>query len=217
MRVLNFIRLYQLLGRMAVTSSKACRSQLAQLVFTSLALAGFIAIFAGSANAIPCWAVSPNMTRILGPGVPDVESTSNGALYAKSGCHYWVVDISVPSNSSGGSFDLPSILMDSRASFTSNKANCESYRDYILIYVKHPGQSQFDPTPISQGWRKGVWHGGEISPCTIRISKTYKELPAPLNPPKTGTDIYRVAGSARIGESWKRVHVTATHVEGPAR
>jgi len=210
---------FRSLSRMVAGFVKA-RKQLrpARLVLACIALVGFSFVFAGRANAMPCWALtSPSATLSLGLGVPSVESTSNGGIYEKSGCHYWVVDISVPSNSSGGQNSIPSfgIYLDTWGPHT--KAGCQTYEDYFVVFVKHQGQDQFESTPIAHGSRTGVWNPGKdaIPLCGLKESKTYVNLSDSLNPPASGTDVYRVAAAVRSGSKWKTVNVLAQHVVIP--
>lgn len=190
---------------------------LARITMACLVLAALGFVFAGRAHATPCWALAtPSATRSLGPGLSMVESTSNGGLYEKSACHYWVVDISVPSDSFGASGDLPSfsIFINGRP---TTKAACQSYYDAVQVYVKHPAQTQFETTPIAREARRGVWHStnSEDLPlsdrCELRTFGTAVKLPQGLNPPGTGTDIYRVAGVVRSGSVRKRIQLMAQH------
>jgi hypothetical protein len=180
-------------------------------------VAGFGSVFAGRANAIQhCWDLpSPNATRFLGPGPGDVLSVSDSGTYSKGGCHYWVVDISVPSNSSGGIEFLPAFSINF-SGVPTTKTSCLAYQDYLVVFVKHQGQPQFDSTPIARGSRKGSWHPGNFfGPCTLTLSANNKNSGKPLSPPADGTDVYRVAAAIKSGNTWKIVRVTAAHLRKP--
>ena len=97
------------------------------------------------------------------------------------------------------------------------------YSDYMFVYRKHTGGITFG-TPkfkrIAGGKRTGVWRsvnpgpGFVFSSCELRLEPGYKELSSSLKPPARGTDIYRVASSAKgFLSSWQAVTVTAEHLK----
>ncbi|HEY8224030.1 MAG TPA: hypothetical protein VIG25_02055 [Pyrinomonadaceae bacterium] len=73
----------------------------------------------------PCAVVAAHASVTLGPGVPGVQAVSDGTKYAPSGpCGFYVVDITVPNNSSASGF-LPSFSLESGA-VELKKANGEN-------------------------------------------------------------------------------------------
>lgn len=217
MRISNSNPSFRSRGSVATIWLKESRQlQLARLTLAFIVLAGFGSVFAGRANAYQHCSnlAAPSAILNLGLAVPIVESTSNGGIYEQGGCHFWVVDISVPSNSSGGPNSVPSFFINLGSGFGPNtKAACDAYADYFVVFVKHQGQTQFGSTPIAHGSRKGVWSAqkGLIARCGLKESSTYEKLSDSLNPPASGTDIYRFAGAVKIGKKWKTVNVWAKH------
>lgn len=156
-----------------------------------------------------CRLAHANAVLTMGPGVSEVNSTSPNAAYGMVvGCKKWVVDILVPSNSSGTGNELRSIAFVGDSSAPANKALCQSYSAYESYYKKAAGQTEY--TRVATQWIIGLWHEGNMFPCELYFLTGTGSIPRP-NPPRAGTDVYRVAKSIEYGGQWRQVYVAAEH------
>lgn len=185
----------------------------------------------------PCAVASPHASLLLGPGVLSVQAASTGGTYHDGGCGLFIVDISVPSDSSGPAGFFPSfrvesgavdlILKDYDLSSTTNYAGgfaipdkaCPLYFQETRVFVKQPDASQF--SLIKKVKAQGVWGSsiGKKTRCEL-VQEPGKwllsyGLPFGFNPPQSGTRVYRVAVGVKLravwNEVWQQVRVQASH------
>jgi hypothetical protein len=189
--------------------SRRLQKALIRMVLTLAAL-GFT--MAGPAAAV-CENAPANASLSLGPVTHSVKKTSNDGSYANVGCHYYVVDISVPSNSSGTGKDLQSFTIwtnfsDSFIAPTSAKVVCEANWEKTFVYKKAGGVGSFQ---LVGSWeRKGKWLTGPgvLFPCVV-VTLSGSTL-STLNPPANGTDVYRVVSARKYGGQWGTKFTTVT-------
>ncbi|HEV2852534.1 MAG TPA: hypothetical protein VHC97_06995 [Thermoanaerobaculia bacterium] len=186
-------------------------STLAALTFAGLALA-----MAGPAMAVSVCAhpdLVPGKALFLGPNVSSASSESNGGGYAFVCCRYWVVDISVPSNSSGLNNDLKSFTIWANESGPYSyltEPDCKNFWDRTYVYKKPNGATKFQW--IAYWERKGEPNPQSIVPCTLKYQPGAVPL-SELTPPATGTDVYRVMSVRKSGANWVTVKVQAEHLK----
>jgi hypothetical protein len=209
-------------GGVAAICSKASRpSQLVRLIMAGIVFAAFGFVFATSANAQCDKLKTPNATLNLGFQITDVESKSNGGTYAGGGgiqpinsinCHYWVVDILVPANSSAATqYYARAISLSSGGDVPKTKAACQLYNGDSLVYLKTSEATGFQL--IQKKSSKGVWHkGGGLIPSSCDVGESLSQLG---NPPASGYVIYRVAGAATLGGQYTTVGVRGWHPSQP--
>src|SRR5262249_48719618 len=141
----------------------------AHVLLSGLVLAGSLVAFGGPVQAFPtfasvCTAVPADATRLLGLGTHQVQATSNGGSYAnKPACPSWVVDVYVPSSSSGTGSDLKTFSFTDTGSgilyyYASNSTACTSVHTWEYLYRKRAGETQFQL--IAWEKRDGMWSPG---------------------------------------------------------
>ncbi|HEX4965678.1 MAG TPA: hypothetical protein VF173_33010 [Thermoanaerobaculia bacterium] len=191
------------------------------LTLAALILAGLSLSLAGPAAALLCENAAANASLVLGPAKHSVKSTSSGGGYATVSCKNFVVDISVPSNSSGTGTDLKSFSIwtnfENPVGAITAKAACLAFSDQTLVYKKAGGAGQFQM--IGSWQRSGSWtdptqQNGILFPCTIQTKPGAILLPT-LNPPANGADLYRVVTIRKSGTTPQTVIVEADH-DSPA-
>jgi hypothetical protein len=147
----------------------------------------------------------------MGPGIHAVQSSSgNGSYSTDPICRRWIVDINIPSNSSGTGNDYKWVkILDSSADLVANtKAACQSTEIIENLYKKKPdGTFQ----TIGGGTLKGVWKASNLFPCQLYKSPGYVNFPSSISPPFSGTQTYRVTRSRKTGGQFKPVTVKAQH------
>jgi hypothetical protein len=174
-------------------------------------------VIAADINFDFCKTQAANATLTLGSGVSSVNSTSN-VVYSGNLCNRWVVDIRVPSNSSGTGSDLLAFGIGANGTVgPPNKADCESYTEQTSIYRKAYRETEFKF--IAGGTKKGVWHteSGTLFPCELRAQPGWLSLAQPLTPPGSSTDFYRVASNVKFGGQWRTVTIQAEHFSPPPK
>ena len=180
----------------------------------------------------PCAVEGADASLTLGPGVPGVQTVSDGIKYfsgddypSKPHCGLFLVDITVPSDSSAPGF-LPSFRIESGA-VDLKKANgenmnggtnyaggfavpnyngCFIYHQETRIFVRNSNANEFTPV-------RSITVRGEVDATTDYDPKkkcflvseypdkgvlTYG-LPFDSLPSKSGTKIYRVAVKVSMG------------------
>ena len=198
---------------------------LVRLTLAFIMLAVFGSVFSGSANAQDCGKViTPDATLNLGPGVTDVQSASNGGTYGTGpkkpnsiNCHYWVVDIAVPNNSSAaGQYYSRAVNFASGGDIPKTKAECQSFHSHSLVYLKTSEPIGFQL--IQDHDSKGVWRTGNK---LIPASCSFGEATVPRPPPDSGSVTYRVAGKvtrsgkARMPFTYQVVRIRGWHMSQP--
>lgn len=185
------------------------RRPLKKLALAALTLVVLGLALTGPTSALPCDGpnASPNVTLTLGVATHKVTSTSPDAGYATQGCEYWVVDISVPNDSSGLGDDFKSFKIFTNSVFPSNPTACVGFWERTYVYK----YSQVKYKQIGYWEKKGSWNG---SYCSLKNVSSPIPLP-PLTPPSAGSDRYRVASQRKDTNSgkWTAVLVTAFHEE----
>ena len=199
----------------------------ARLLLLLAALAAIAGAAAGKAHAqiVPlldfCKTAAPHATLSLGPGVPSVQATSAGGSYGVGLCPRFVVDIGVPTSSSGGSgyfntFTVGGGYADlatgsSLGGLPLSQIECANYTGYLRVYRKSFLGGDF--TTLGGGTTHGTWTGGGslFGPyCAVTKSPGYVELPL-YSPPTLFGVVYRVAIGAKLGASWRQVKAGAWH------
>ena len=163
----------------------------------------------------PCAVGAPDATRTMGPNVNSVTSSSAGGAYgAKPLCRAWVVDINVPSTSSGtAGWGKPISFGGLPETYgANNKAECEATAVVEQLFRKPQGATSF--TRIAGGTRRGVWTQGDMFPCILAPQAGFVPFPK-VNPPNTGTVVYRVSRSLKQGATYKGVTISAEHQQPP--
>ncbi len=188
----------------------------------------------------PCAVAPPNASLNLGPGILGVQATSEGGKYHDGGdCGLFVVDIAVPSDSSGPSGFLPSFRVESGptelvfqgkklAAVTNYSGGfqlpdqlCAIYSQETLVFVKSAGTNEFNliDSVIANGNLKqeeGNALTGPKSKCVL-LPSTGKGalsigLPFSFKPSKSGGKVFRVAVGVSLAYSqWQQVRVQASH------
>jgi hypothetical protein len=192
----------------------------------------------------PCAVVDANASLVLGPGVPGVQAMSDGGKYytdwknLQKGCGLYVVDITVPSDSSAPGF-LPSFSIESgpvvltyqgkdQSSGTNYAGGfalpnpvtaCSAYHQETRIFVKPTYADEFNLIKQVKARGKETYPDFKSPKCEL-VPETDQGvlsygLPFGFNPPKSGSKIYRVAISVAL-ESWlglfhQQVRVKASH------
>ena len=198
----------------------------ARLLLVVAALAAVSGAAAGTARAdIPiqpfdgCAMVAPDATRTLGPGVPDVEASSLLTSYASGLCSRFVVDVLVPTNTSGGAHyhDAFSIFGTIHSALSPSfnlglsSSACATYEGYVRVYRKSAYDGAF--VSVGGGRTTGAWieDGGLLGPhCTPVKAPGYVDLPV-FQPPSRMSAVYRVTASAKIYGINAAVRVGAWH------
>lgn len=163
----------------------------------------------------PCTVGTPDATRTMGANVNSVTSTSAGGAYgAKALCKAWVVDINVPSTSSGtAGWGKPISFGGLTDVYGANtKAECEAVSVVEQVFRKTQGATSF--TKIAGGRRVGVWTQGNLFPCILTPQAGYLPFPT-VNPPSAGTVVYRVTRSLKQGTTFMGVTISASHQQPP--
>jgi hypothetical protein len=188
----------------------------------------------------PCAVAPPNASLSLGAGILGVQATSDGGKYHDGGgCGLFVVDIAVPSDSSGPSGFLPSFTVESgptelifqgkKLSAVTNYAGgfqlpdqlCSFYSQETLVFVKSVGANEFNliDAVIANGTveqEQGNALTGPKSKCILAPSKGKGTLsiglPFSFKPSKSGGKVFRVAVGVNLASSqWQQVRVQASH------
>jgi hypothetical protein len=187
----------------------------ARTLLAGFILAGSSTLLASNAQAFVLLngkTLPADATRTMGPGIHAVQSSSgNGAYSTDPACRRWIVDINIPSNSSGTGDDSKRVIIfDSSADLVANtKAVCQSTEIIESLYKKKPdGTFQ----TIGGGTLKGVWKASNLFPCQLYKSPGYVNFPSSIAPPFTGTQTYRVTRSRKVNGQYKPVTVKAQHV-----
>lgn len=174
----------------------------------------------------PCAVVAANASVTLGPGVPGVQAVSDGTKYADPGpCRFYVVDITVPNDSSASGF-LPSFSLESGA-VELKKANgenmgngtnyaggfpvpnydkCSVYHQETRVFVRNSNANEF--TLLNSVRARGEID--ESTPyqstkkCFLVAEKPGKGvlsygLPFGSQPSKSSTKVYRATVKVSLG------------------
>jgi hypothetical protein len=168
-------------------------------------------------SQLTCFNRAADVTLAFGAGVSSVSSPASTTAYGtRIGCPRWVVDVTVPSNSSGTVHDLRSFSVGGAdPNLPSTKAACESVEIKTMWYRKRLGDPSF--TDIGSVTEKGVFNGepGALFPCVLSVQPGSTKPAQPFNPPQIGTNTYRIVRSVKIGGAWQPVTVTASHTRQP--
>jgi hypothetical protein len=172
----------------------------------------------------PCAVVEASASLTLGPGVPGVQAVSGGNSYYSKDCDFYVVDITVPSDSSAPGF-LPSFSIESdavdlkkaypyvaNASSGTNYAGgfavpnynaCFSYHQETRIFVRNSNANEF--TLLSSVRARGT-PDEPTKKCFLLpeipdkgIGVLSYGMPFGAHPLKSGTKVYRVAVKVSLG------------------
>ena len=178
--------------------------KLKKLISTTAALAALVVLAsAGAAAANPlvdvCATVPADATLWLGENTPKVEANSGGLHYWNTNnwrqCDKFVVDVQVPSNSSGGPGFLPAFTIATPTPALT-PGYCQYFWEETFVYhgFKQLGHVAFYARERFDGT------------CRVIPSSYYKSEPWPssFTPPKTRVTTYRVATSAKYdsGSPW---------------
>jgi hypothetical protein len=186
----------------------------------------------------PCTIVTPDASLNLGPGVLGVQASSDGGTYhnAEDGCGLFIVDITVPNNSSGPSGSLPSFRIESgpveliiNGKNLTNGTNyaggfalpdkvCALYHQQTRLFVKSSTVAEFT---LIKNVKAGASFGQPpgASKCVL-VQESGSGLlsyglPFGFIPPKSDARVYRVAVGVVLGSvsggTWQKVRVQASH------
>jgi hypothetical protein len=173
----------------------------------------------------PCAVHQADASLTLGPGVPGVQAVSDGNNYYSKDCDFYVVDITVPSDSSAPSF-LPSFSIESgavdlkkaypyveNASSGTNYAGgfavpnfkgCHIYHQETRIFVRNANANEF--TLLSLVKARGMIDESTPYDPTKKCFLAAEGkgvvsygLPFGSQPSKSGTKVYRVAVKVSLG------------------
>lgn len=207
-----------------MNSNRCSRTRVAPLVGLGILCAAVFASDGATADVggmhqpvslNPCAVGAADAVRTMGPNVNSVSSSSAGGAYStKPMCKAWVVDINVPSTSSGtAGWGKPISFGGLSETYGANsKAECEATAVTETLFRKTQGATSF--TKVAGGSRKGVWTQGNMFPCILVPQGAYVQFPA-VNPPVAGTTVYRVSRSLKQGMTYKGVTVSAQHQAPP--
>jgi hypothetical protein len=171
----------------------------------------------------PCAVTAANTTLTLGPGVSGVQAVSNGNDYYSKDCAFYIVDITVPSDSSASGF-LPSFTIESGAvdlkkaypsvenasSGTNyaggfaipNHSGCHIYHQETRIFVRNSNADEF--ALLSSVKVRGGIDDNPANKCSLVAEAPAKGvlsygLPFGSQPSKSSTKVYRVAVRVSLG------------------
>lgn len=173
-----------------------------------------VAVAKGATN---CLLGAPIQKLAFGKGVSRVQAKSTGAEYSASACKSFIVDIDVPSDSSGNpGQDLPQFyLMGGTTDTSLGKSECRNITTNVAFYVKKNGKKAF--SKLGGGLMKGTWHdsreGGFVPVnCVLAPVAGYTAPPPSYAPPKSGSDTYRVVVIVKVGDKAIGAEAGAWHV-----
>jgi hypothetical protein len=168
-----------------------------------------------------CKTAAPHATLSLGAGVPSVQSTSPSGSYASGLCPRYVVDIHVPTSSSGGPGYFDSFTVgggyagpaygSSLGGLPLSQVYCAGYEGSLRVYRKSALGGDF--AYLGGGGLHGEWQpsGGLFGPyCALTKSSSFVDLPT-FNPPPLVPVVYRVTVSASLFGYSSRVRAGAWH------
>jgi hypothetical protein len=188
----------------------------------------------------PCVVAEANANLNLAAGVLGVQTASDdGTYHGQGGCGLFVVDITVPSDSSGPTGFLPSFRIESgptelliNGKDMSNGTNyaggfalpdkvCGLYHQETRVFVKSSETSDFvlvKRVAAKAGSSVSQSPGGPakcvLMPEVGNGALSYG-LPFGFQPPKSGARVYRVAVGVVLGlvssGHWQKVSVQASH------
>jgi hypothetical protein len=172
---------------------------LKKVIPTTAALAALVVLAsAGAAAANPlvdvCATVPADATLWLGEGTPKVEASSGDLNYTGywRPCDKFVVDVQVPSNSSGGAGFLPAFTIETPTP-TPTPGYCYDFVQKTSVYrgLKHLGHVTFYAAERYDGTCR-----------VIPISNESDPWPSSFTPPKTRVTTYRVVTTADYPDLW---------------
>jgi hypothetical protein len=201
--------------------------RLASFLAVAAAVAAVAGAAAGKAGAQAplfldfCKTAAPHATLSLGPGVPSVQTMSPSGSYASGLCPRYVVDIHVPTSSSGGPGYFDSFTVgggyagsaygSSLGGLPLSQVYCAGYEGSLRVYRKSALGGEF--AFVGGGGLHGVWqaNGGLFGPyCALTKNSSFVDLPS-FNPPPLAPVVYRVAVSASLYGYSSRVRAGAWH------
>jgi hypothetical protein len=201
--------------------------RLASFVALAAAVAAVAGAAAGQARADTtplfldfCKTAAPHATLSLGPGVPSVQTTSPSGSYASGLCPRYVVDIFVPTSSSGGPGYFDSFTVgggyagpaygSSLGGLPLSQVYCAGYEGSLRVYRKSALGGEF--ASLGGGGLHGEWQsGGLFGPyCALTKNPSFVDLPT-FNPPALFPVVYRVTVSASLFGYSSRVRAGAWH------
>jgi hypothetical protein len=187
----------------------------------------------------PCAVAVADATLNLGPGVLGVQTSSNGGTYhdGEDGCGLFVVDITVPSDSSGPSGFLPSFRIESgsvelmlngknvssgtnyEGGFALPDNVCALYHQQTRLFVKSSTASDFTLIKTINAKAGTGQPFGSAPKCVlmpeIGNGQLSYGLPFSFMPLKSNARVFRVAVGVRLGFTadapWQKVRVQAAH------
>jgi hypothetical protein len=187
----------------------------------------------------PCAIASAEASLNLGPGVLGVQASSNGGTYHEggTGCGLFVVDITVPSDSSGPSGSLPSFRIESgpvelilngknvssgtnyEGGFALPDKVCALYHQQTRLFVKSSTANDFTLIKTINAKAGTGQPFGSAPKCVLMPEIGYGQLsyglPFSFMPLKSNTRVFRVAVGVTLGftadAAWQKVRVQAAH------
>lgn len=187
----------------------------------------------------PCAMANADASLNLGPGVLGGQASSNGGTYhdGGGGCGLFVVDITVPSDSSGPSGFLPSFRIESgpveliiNGKDLSNGTNyaggfalpdkvCALYHQQTRLFVKSSTAKDFTLIKTVNAKAGSGQPFGSAPKCVlvpeIGTGQFSFGLPFGFSPSQSGAKIFRVAVGVKLGigysGTWQKVRVQASH------
>jgi hypothetical protein len=161
-----------------------------------------------------CVVGKPHATLTMGLETPYAAVESRGAGYADAACGLYLVDLEVPRVSSGGEGFGPRITvagayygLPGNGAVLVAKAECASYSDRLEIYARTAGRWRL----VGGGERRGRWIAAS-NHCELEEQPGYKP---PTLVPGGDDQTYRVAFGVRLGATWRKVGLAASHEKAP--
>lgn len=147
----------------------------------------------------PCLVNDPDATLTFGSGVPSVGVTGRGDDF--DGCNDYIVDLAVPSTSSGGpGYDDAFSISVRRTTTLKSEGVCEYYSFQARVYQR--GGTTVLPTMTFLG--RISYYGEWLAPGFCRLSRTTSSTPWPssFNPPWIGTKHFRIVAREGAWDPW---------------
>lgn len=159
----------------------------------------------------PCRMVAAHSTQTLGPGVPFVDSVSWYGTYGTGLCPRYVLDVHVPTSSSGGPGFLDGFVvgggpLEGGQLGLTNQLQCDDYVGHLRVYRKSALGGEFGL--VGGGRLHGHWVAND---CVAVKEPGFVDLPA-FAPPSLAPVVYRIVVGATWLGGYRTVQLGAWHL-----